>query len=174
MKVEIRLTGSLHGEILRDLARPHPFAAERVGFVFGRVGTLAGEGRLIVLNRYHSIPDKKYIEDPSVDAKIGSDAITGAMQAVYYGRPAREGVFHIHVHPHRGETGMSGVDARETPKMMPGFQSVGREAAHGIIILSLDHGAGWVWLPGRKDPIAADTISVIGKPLGVFEKGRRR
>ena len=37
---------------------------------------------------------------------------------------------------------MSGVDARETPKMMPGFQSVGREAAHGIIILSLDHGAG--------------------------------
>ena len=37
---------------------------------------------------------------------------------------------------------MSGVDARETPKMMPGFQSVGREAAHGIIILSLDHGSG--------------------------------
>jgi hypothetical protein len=171
MKVEIRLTGSLHGEILRDLARPHPFAAERVGFVFGRVGTLAAEGRLVLLNRYHSIPDDQYVDDPAVGARIGSDAITGAMQAVYHGRPAREGVFHIHVHPHRGETGMSGVDARETPKMMPGFQSVGREAAHGIIILSLDHGAGWVWLPGRKEPVAAGIVSVIGKPLGVFEKG---
>jgi hypothetical protein len=66
---------------------------------------------------------------------------------------------------------MSGVDARETPKMMPGFQSVGREAAHGIIILSLDHGAGRVWLPGRKEPVAADSISVIGKPLGVLRRG---
>ena len=47
-------------------------------------------------------------------------------------------------------------------------------SAHGIIILSLDHGSGWVWLPGRKEPVAAGTISVIGKPLGVFEKGVRR
>ena len=38
MKVEIKLTGSLYKKILRDLARPHPFAAERVGFVFGRTG----------------------------------------------------------------------------------------------------------------------------------------
>ena len=174
MKIEIRLTGSLHREILWDLAQPHPFAAERVGFVFGRMGSLAGEGRLILLTRYHSIPDDQYVDDPAVGARIGSDAITAAMQAIYYGRPAREGVFHIHVHPHRGETGMSGVDARETPKMMPGFQSVGREAAHGIIILSLDHGAGWVWLPGRKELVAAGSISVIGKPLGVFEKGARR
>lgn len=174
MKIEIRLTRSLHGEILRDLARPHPFAAERVGFVFGRVGTLAGEGRLVLLHRYHSIPDDEYVDDPSVGARIGSNAITKATQAIYYGRPAREGAFHVHVHPHRGETGMSGVDARETPKMMPGFQSVGREAAHGMIILSLDHGSGWVWLPGRKEPVAAGTISVIGKPLDVFETGVRR
>ena len=98
-----------------------------------------------------------------------------AMQAVYYGRPAREGIFHIHVHPHRGETEMSGVDARETPKMMPGFQSVGREAAHGIIILSLDHGVG---LGVAARPKGAGgrraRISVIGNPLGVFEKGVRQ
>jgi hypothetical protein len=174
MKVEIRIAGSLHREILQDLARPHPFAAERVGLVFGRVGSLAGEGKLVLLNRYHSIPDDQYVDDPAVGARIGSDAITCAMQAIYYGRPAREVFFHIHVHPHRGETGMSGVDAREIPKMIPGFQSVGREAAHGIIILSRDHGSGWVWLPGRKEPVAAGAISVIGKPLGVFEKGARR
>jgi hypothetical protein len=174
MKVEIRLTGSLHEEILRDLARPHPFAGERVGFVFGRVGSLTDEGKLALLNRYHSVPDDQYIDDETVGARIGSDALTGAMQAVYYGRPAREGIFHIHVHPHIGETGMSPVDRREIPKLMPGFQSVGREAVHGIIILSRDHGSGWVWLPGRKEPVAAGTVSVIGKPLGVFAKGAGR
>jgi hypothetical protein len=169
MKVEIRLTGSLREEILRDLARPHRFAAERVGFVFGRAGTFANEGKLVLLNRYHSIPDDQYVDDETVGARIGSDALTWAMQAVYYGRPGREGIFHIHVHPHKGKTGMSSVDKREIPRLMPGFQSVGREAVHGIVILSRDHGAGWVWLPGRKEPVAAGTISVIGKPLGVFE-----
>jgi hypothetical protein len=174
MKVEIRLTGLLHEEILRDLVRPHPFAAERVGFVFGCVGSLANDGKLVLLNRYHSIPDDQYIDDETVGARIGSDALTWAMQAVYHGRSAREGIFHIHVHPHKGETGMSPVDRRELPKLMPGFQSVGREAVHGIIILSRDHGTGWVWLPGRKEPVAAGTISVIGKALGVFEKGAGR
>ena len=174
MKVEIRLTGSLHEEILRDLARLHPFAGERVGFVFGRVGSLANGAKLVLLNRYHSIPDDQYIDDETVGARIGSDALTWATQAVYYGRPAGEGIFHIHVHPHLGETGMSPVDRREIPKLVPGFQSVGREAMHGIIILSRDHGSGWVWLPGREEPVAADTISVIGKPLGVFAKGAGR
>jgi hypothetical protein len=174
MKVEIRLTGSLHERILRDLARPHAFAAERVGFVFGRAGSLIDDGKLVLLNRYHSIPDDQYLDDETVGARIGSDALTWAMQAVYHGRPGREGIFHIHVHPHKGETEMSAVDRRETPKLMPGFQSVGRDAMHGIIILSRDHGSGWVWLPGRKEPVAAGAISVIGKPLAVFEKGTGR
>jgi hypothetical protein len=174
MKVEIRLTGLLHDEILRDLVRTHPFAAERVGFVFGRVGSLANDGKLVLLNRYHSIPDDQYMDDETVGARIGSDALTWAMQAVYHCRTAQEGIFHIHVHPHKGETGMSPVDRRELPKLMPGFQSVGREAVHGIIILSRDHGTGWVWLPGRKEPVAAGAISVIGKPLGIFEKGAGR
>jgi hypothetical protein len=169
MMVQIRMTGALYDRIHQDLARPHPFAAERVCFAFGRMGTLADDGRMVLVTRCHSIPDDQYIEDETVGARIGSDALTWAMQAVYHGRPNREGIFHVHVHPHAGSTGMSRTDAREIPKLMPGFQSVGKEAAHGIIILSRDHGAGWVWLPGRKDAIAAKTISVIGKPLGVFE-----
>lgn len=172
--VQIRMTGSLHYRIHQDLARPHPFAAERVGFAFGRLGTLADEGKLILLTRYQSIPDEQYIEDETVGARIGSEAMTWAMQAVYHGRSSREGIFHVHVHPHAGRTGMSRTDAREIPKLMPGFQSVGREAAHGIVILSRDHGAGWVWLPGRKEGVAANVISVIGKPLGIFETGVSR
>ena len=171
MTVEIRMTGSVHDQIHRDLARPHPFATERIGFVFGRTGSLANAAKLVLLTRYHSIPDEQYMEDETVGARIGSDALTWAMQAVYHGRPTREGILHVHVHPHNGKTGMSRIDRREIPKLMPGFQSVGREATHGIMILSNDHGAGWVWLPGRKEPVTVHAISVIGKPLGIFEMG---
>ena len=171
MKIELRLTGGLREHILSDLARPHPFAAERVGFVFGRVGSLATSGKMVLLNRYHAIPDEsQYIDDPTVGARIGSDALTWGMQAVYRGRSTREGIFHIHVHPQKGETGMSRTDSSEIPKLMPGFQSVGREAIHGIIILSLDHGSAWVWVPGRKEPVAVSTVSVIGKPIEIFER----
>jgi hypothetical protein len=170
MRVDIKLTGFLYDRIMADLIRPHSFAAERVGFVFARIGSLADEGKLILLSRYHSIPDEHYVDDPSVGARIGRDAMTWAMQAVYKGRSAHEGIFHIHLHGHRGETGMSRTDAREIPRLIPGFQSVGREAAHGIIILSSDHGSGWVWLAGSKDAVLAGQISVIGATVGVFER----
>ena len=95
----------------------------------------------------------------------------GRCRPIYHGRPAREGIFHIHVHPHRGETGMSGRQRAKLPKMMPGFQSVGREAAHGMIILSLDHGSGWVWLPGRKEPVARRHDQRHRQAFGRFCKG---
>lgn len=172
MKAHIKMTGELHAAMLKDLTRRHPFAAERVGFVFGRLGSLSDGGRLVLLTRYHSIPDDQYVEDHTVGARIGSDALTWAMQAVYHGRPAREGIFHIHLHGHRGETGMSATDSREIPRLIPGFQSVGRDAGHGIIILSVDHGSGWVWVPGSAEPAQVDCISVIGAPIRVFERRR--
>ena len=89
MRIKIKLTGALHAEIIRDLARPHPFAAERVGFVSGRMGTLADNGRLVLLTRYHSIPDDQYLDDPSVGARIGSEAITWAILAASYTTPHR-------------------------------------------------------------------------------------
>ena len=52
MKIIIKLTGALHAEILQDLSRVHPFSAERVGFVSGRIGTLDDDGRLVLLTRY--------------------------------------------------------------------------------------------------------------------------
>src|SRR5437660_1176754 len=41
MKTEVRFPGNVYSAARRDLARPHPFAAERVGFVAARLGTLA-------------------------------------------------------------------------------------------------------------------------------------
>ncbi|HBA54366.1 MAG TPA: hypothetical protein DCZ04_07895 [Syntrophorhabdus aromaticivorans] len=170
MSVHIKLTGHLYDDIVEDLERPHPFAEERVGFVFGRMTSLSDGAWLILLARYRSIPDDQYIKDQTVGARIGKEALVWAMQAVYYGRATREGIFHIHIHPYKGEPNMSRVDRRDLPKLIPGFQSVGSEAPHGIIILSSNHGAGWVWLPENREPVIADTIGVIGVPLNVFER----
>lgn len=171
--IKIKLMGSLYAEILQDLERAHPFAAERIGFVIGRMGAIA-DGHLILLTRYHAIPDHEYLEDHKVGARIGSEAITWGMQAAYQGRSKREGVFHVHLHECRGQTGMSATDRREIPPMVCGFQSVGRDAAHGIIILSVNHGSAWVSLPGYEESIKAASIAVIGNPIGVFEQGGER
>lgn len=171
MNVIVKIPGTLYGEILDDLRRQHPFAAERVGFATARLGTLRDGGRLVLLTRYQSIPDEHYINDPTVGARIGSEAITNAMQQAYFGRQAREGLFHVHLHGHHGKTGMSFTDKTEIPPMIEGFQSVGRQAPHGIIILSLDHGSVWVWLPGNGKAVESASVAVIGAPVRVFQDG---
>ena len=172
MKISVKLTGALYTEILNDLSQKHPFAAERVGFVAGRIGAATDGGRLVFLTCYYPIADAEYLDDRLIGARIGSEAITKAMQTVYHGRANSEGVFHIHLHGHRGETSMSHVDSHEIPPLIPGFQSVGSDAPHGIIILSLDHGSAWVWLPGNDEPIQAASLSIIGAPIRVFRHTR--
>jgi hypothetical protein len=168
--VQLKMTGALHQDILNDLVRPHPFASERIGFVCARIGTLVGDDKLLLCTGYHSIPDEQYVKDRSVGARIGPDAMTWAMQTVFLGRAGREGIFHIHLHGHHGETGMSHTDRKEIPRMIPGFQSVGREAAHGIIILSLNHGTAWIWVSGAEESVQAAKLSIIGTPVEVFER----
>lgn len=171
MKIELKLSGKLHDQIVRDLLRPHQFAAERMGFVMARRGSLSEGGVLILLSSYHSIPDSHYLRDRNVGARIGPEAMKDAMQAVYHARSHHEGIFHVHLHPHNGETAMSRTDARELPLLIPGFQSVGPLAPHGILIFSRNHGSAWVWLPGDSEPHVFSVISVIGAPLGVFARG---
>ena len=172
MIIKVKLPGALYAEILRDLERPHPFAAERVGFVTGRMGTLE-DGLLLLLTGYRSIPDCEYVNDPNVGARIGSDAITWAMQAAYHGRPRREGVFHVHLHGHRGgQPGMSGTDRPEdSAGWSLGSSPSGRDAAHGIIILSLNHGSAWVLLPGRDASMPMRPCMAVHRlsPIGVFD-----
>ena len=173
MNVHVKTSESLYEEILRDLGRPHPFARERVGFVFGRANGIAEGQALLLLTRYHSIPDDQYVPDNQVGARIGLEAMAWTMMAVHGGRGRREGLFHVHLHDHIGPTLPSKVDAIELPRMIPGFRSVSAEAPHGIIILSLDHGSAWVWLPVSEEPVRAQRISVVGIPVRVFETESR-
>lgn len=170
MSLHLRLSGALYREMIADLLNPHPFAAERIGFALGRMTAIENAGHLVLLTGYRSIPVEEYLDDPLVGARIGSDAITWAMQAAYHGRPIGEGIFHIHLHHHRGPTGMSSVDVREIPPLIPGFQQVGPDAPHGILILSLDHGAGWIWLPYHQNATQVERISVMGSPVMIFDR----
>jgi hypothetical protein len=167
MRVVIKLTGRLYSAIRNDLARPHPFALERVGFVLGRLSD-GDSCKILFLTTYHAVPDDEYVDDASVGARIGPYRITWAMQAAHRGRMTGEGVFHVHAHRHQGEPTMSKTDLRELPALMPGLRAVNPDCAHGIIILSEDHGAGWFWLPGTSDVTRTDSISVIGVPLEIF------
>jgi hypothetical protein len=169
MKVQIKIPGGIYRQMMEDLTRPHPFAGERVGFAFGRIGSLINQDKIVLITRYQSVPDHQYVDDTSVGARIGSEALTFAMQAVYHVRAKKEGIFHIHLHDRYGSPSLSKTDMDELPKLIPGFQAVGRNAPHGIIILSRDHGSGWVWLPNFRIPARASSISVIGVPIGVFE-----
>lgn len=169
-EVELRLSRPLYNSAIADLRRPHPFAWERVGFLFGRPASAGAEVELVLLHRYHSIPDEHYLHDESVGARIGQDAIGQAMQDIYHGKSHRDGVFHVHLHDKNGEPNMSRTDRLGLPPMIPGFRSVNKEATHGIIILSSDHGVAWVWRPTQNGGARATRIVVAGAPLSIFEE----
>lgn len=172
--MDIRFSGTLYRQVVADLVRRHPFAAERVGFIMGRYGTAGPDPVTVLLTQYRAIPDGHYLKDPKVGARIGPEALATAMQIVHAGRESREGIFHVHFHGHKGETRMSMTDQREIPGLLPGFRAVNPSAPHGIIILSLDHGSGWVWSPSAARPVQVDSISVIGAPVQVFRRGGAR
>src|SRR5437870_3440365 len=166
---EVRLTRHLHRLIRADLERPHPFAAERVGFGFGKLANLEGSEALVLLHRYKPVRDDYYVLNPRFGACIGPDAIRDAMQEVRDRRGTREGAFHVHLHDHAGEPRLSGPDRAGLPPLIPGLRRMGMDGAHGLLVLSQDHGIAWVWLPEGPEPVRASRVVVVGAPLGIFE-----
>ena len=164
----IKITSEMLGGVRKDLQRPHSFARERIGFLVARLSKGAEANPVILMSRYLPIADDAYIYDPTVGARFGTDAISVATEAIYWGRAAREGVFHVHIHAHKGSPSMSEVDAQDLPRLIPTFQSIGPRAPHGIIILSLDHGSAWYWSPSEGRPTRA-AISVLGPPVLLFK-----
>ncbi|MGC4033248.1 MAG: hypothetical protein QM754_16250 [Tepidisphaeraceae bacterium] len=78
------------------------------------------------------------------------------------------GVFHVHMHPHRGRPGLSRMDRLELPKLISSFRAVGPTAAHGIFLLSHDECVGVVWPPGGSQPVEAMKVVVVGFPMEMF------
>jgi hypothetical protein len=116
MSVRIRITRRVYEEVRADLSRPHPFASERVGFLFGRLGNAETNDPLVLITAYSSLADERYIDDPLSGARIDSQAIRGAMQQVLN---RRDGVFHVHAHDWPGKPYFSWLDRQECPASSP-------------------------------------------------------
>jgi len=160
MSITIRLTRKLYEEVLSDLHRQHAHAAERVGFLYGRL--VAAPNPLILISRYSPVADERYVYDLDVGARIDGAAIRAAMQGVV---DSGDGVFHTHLHEWPGRPGFSVIDNRELPKLIPAFQAIGRGQATGLFLLSPDSAIADVWLPGAHRPQRAGRIAVVGCPL---------
>ena len=142
MNVIVRSTSQFLTEVRTDLLRPHPFAMERVGFISMKA---ANTPRSLVLLAcgYYPVEDDDYLDDPTVGAMMGSEAIRKALNIALL-QPV--GMFHVHVHDHVGRPDFSYTDVREQFKFVPDFFKVGGQMPHGALVLSQNRTAGRVWL----------------------------
>jgi len=162
MNIIFRCTRRFLEEVRHDLARPHRFAAERVGFISVRPAATA-RSLVLIAEAYHPVADQDYLDDPSVGAMMGPEAIRKALDIALL---QNVGVFHVHMHEHSGRSGFSGTDLREQTKFVPDFFTICPTMPHGAIVLSRDLAAGRVWLsPSQLLPI--NELNVVGSPMTI-------
>lgn len=167
MRVHTRMPRAFYNGILADLSRPHPFAKERVGFVFARLGTAANSLHLVFLVDYVPVAGEEYVRTThrSIGAEISSTAIRTAMQRAM---DTGEGAFHVHMHEHLGRPGFSRVDMQDLPALVKSFQHACPASPHGALLLSKDDCVALVWLPGQSGPTTVERVSVVGYPLAFY------
>jgi len=165
MRVQVRILRGLYEHIQRDLARPHDFAFERVGFVSAALANRDTDEPLVLFTTHYAVADENYLDDPGSGARINSTAIRMAMQQVL---DTGAGLFHVHCHMHRGKPGFSPMDLDETPSIVSSLRVAGPHQAHGMLLLSNDDCTAYVWMPGSDDPVVADRITLVGFPLMIL------
>ena len=161
MKVRFKITSELLTAIRSDLRRPHPFARERVGFISAGLSA-AGADLLVLAREYRPVADAEYLNDPTVGAMMGPDAIRNALQWAL-----RDGVamFHVHSHGGQGIPGFSRIDLRENAKFVPDFFKVAPQCAHGAIVLSDNAANGLVWFGLSRPRDFITSFVEVGVPL---------
>ena len=166
MKIQLRLTKDLYKGILADLARPHPYAAERVAFVFLKSGESANGNRVVLATEYMHVDDEHYIQDASVGASINGSAIRQVMQQIL---DTQQGALHVHMHNHGGVPRLSSVDRVALPKMAQDLRNIGAQFLNGFLLLSQDRAVSTIWSE-EGTPVEVENISVAGLPLFFLKK----
>jgi hypothetical protein len=161
MRTLFKITTRLLTTIRIDLARPHAFAHERVGFI--SAGLSASEDNILILAReYRPVRDDEYLPDPSVGAMMGPDAIRRAMQWAMQDGVA---LFHVHTHGGHGLPDFSSVDLRENDKFVRDYFKVAPQCIHGAIVLSDTAARGQVWLNRTQSHTFVDEFATVGQPI---------
>jgi hypothetical protein len=167
MNMMFRFETELMARVRADLSRPHPFAYERVGFISIRAAW-STDGLLLLADNYFPVADEDYVDDPSVGAMLGQEAIRKALEiALIY----RVGVVHVHQHELGKRLWFSTIDLDEQVRFVPDFFKVCSNMPHGALVLSAHSAAGRVWL--APDEIRRITeFNSIGAPLRTWTSAR--
>jgi hypothetical protein len=168
MLIHVKMTKQTYDTMKEDLDRPHPFAHERVGFMFTRQDTAGEAGLQILVTDYAPVPDGQYINDRSVGARINSAAIRSVMERAL---STREGILHIHRHEHQGPPRFSRIDRRGLGELIPSFHNIGGNAAHGAMVFSFDASTGLVWVTKEGPPRPIAKVSIVGYPITIQALG---
>ena len=161
MNIHFKLTSKQLHKTLSDLQRPHPYAAERLGF-FGCCVSQSTDGLLVLVNSYLVVPDAQYVEDDSAGCFFDAQAMRSAMQ---HSLSTNESIFHVHLRGHTGTPGFSMTDLKESRAYVPDFWHVTPQLPHGSLALSLTHAAGLCWYPGRNNPLPITKVTAVGPRL---------
>lgn len=168
-KGQFRLIRALYEQIVVDLSRPHPFAFERVGFLFSRQGTGDNGVPLVLAVDYAPVADADYesSEEPDVGAQIGTAAVRSVMQRIY---ATGDGAWHVHLHGHKGRPRFSSVDLGSLPPLVQAFGYAAPGQLHGALLLSNNYATATTWLANQTDDTALASVSIVGYPLSIYRR----
>jgi len=164
MSITFKIPRRLLRQVRADLARPHPFAFERVGFISAGVAA-AGDDLWLLAREYRPVDDNDYLRDDSVGAMMGPEAIRKALQ---WAMKTGQAVFHVHTHGGNGVPGFSGTDLREHSKFMPNFFQFAGKSPHGALVLSDNAASGQVWLQPTGAGDYIDRFVEVGMPIKMW------
>jgi len=160
MSALVKITRALLHVALNDLERPHPFAAERLGFFSFRQSGHPKNPQILCYD-YHPIPDDHYVRDRTVGGRIGGAAIQAAMLRGYR---EKAGQLWVHMHGRVGNPGASGTDRREGPRVVQSCANLYPDSMHGWAVISEDGITG-----EAKDRdgilVSLDRLAVVGWPM---------
>jgi molybdopterin/thiamine biosynthesis adenylyltransferase len=161
----LRIPKHFKDMMMADLKRTHLFAAERVGF-FSTTSTSAGSSfDIITVTGYNSVPDEDYIDDPSVGAKINSNAIRSVMQRII---STGHGAIHVHLHEHTGKPSPSFTDLDSLPNLAKSFLNANPKTACGYLIMSKDNFFCSLYQAGTSNIIPVAQMTVVGYPMEFY------
>lgn len=160
--IQVRFPRAIYEQVRSDLARSHPYAAERIGFLSTALKIYKDGSCLLLVTDYCPVGDSEYIPDDKVGARIGSNAIRTVMQRII---DTQHGSFHVHMHGHNGIPSLSRIDHNELPRLVASLRNANPNLPHGIFLLSNDYCNCWVWLPGNEEPVSPDRITIVGYPF---------
>ncbi|PYT71654.1 MAG: hypothetical protein DMG39_12450 [Acidobacteria bacterium] len=166
MNIHFKLSSAMLNHVIGDLVRPHPFAAERAGFIGCKVSR-SREGILILGHTYMTLQDNWYTDDQRYGCFFNADAMRAAMQ---FALTNDASMFHVHMHEHMGLPWFSRIDLRESSKFVPDFWNVRPNLPHGTLVVSKDSAAGLCWYPSENKPNRISRITAVGFPMKFLER----